>query len=181
MTGLGDGHRVPKNSDRMRVIGEVDELNCFIGLVLTLFPQPPENPELAIGRDDLIYVQHKLFDVGGELSIPNHTIIDEDDVKHLETLIEEWNSTLSPLANFILPGGFPLVAQLHVARAVCRRAERGLVDLHFRDEYVNPYSLKFLNRLSDFLFVLARVHSRGAEVLWDPKRGKGEWKKEKCS
>ncbi len=180
-TGLGDGSRTLKSSVRIQAIGDVDELNCVIGLVLVELNKSvsyhyekmtsrQDEPSYIypVGYQELVEIQHRLFDLGGELSIPDHVIIDEDDVDHLGNLAEEWNAKLPYLKNFILPGGSELVARLHHARAVCRRAERYFVQVS-NFEVVNKYSRQYLNRLSDLLFVLARVHSKGNEVLWSPK------------
>jgi len=178
-TGLGDGSRVQKSSFRICAIGDVDELNCVIGLVISNLDSmvwgvgkvPPHQE----GNDELKNIQHLLFDVGGELSMPNmdYSSIDVSDIEHIESDIERFNKDLPYLKNFILPSGNELVSRLHHARAVARRAERSVVRLS-RVEFVNTDILKFLNRLSDFLFVLARVHADGVETLWVPKRDRGD-------
>jgi cob(I)alamin adenosyltransferase len=160
-TGLGDGSRVDKDSPRVAAYGTVDELNSAVGLVLA-----SDLPEAA--RDCLTRIQHELFDLGGELCLPGAEMIPDDYVAELETDLDAFNEALPPLEDFILPGGSDAAARCHVARAVCRRAERALVSLG-RDEELNPVSLRYLNRLSDLLFVVARVVARRAgasEVTW---------------
>lgn len=160
-TGLGDGSRVNKDSLRVEAFGCVDELNSHIGQVLAQ-AAIPERIQIA-----LIVVQHDLFDLGGELCIPSHIAINEKHVTSLEQILDELNVTLPPLKEFILPGGNLAAASAHVARTVCRRAERRTVTLA-RSETVNPQSIAYLNRLSDLLFVIARTLARadGGEVLW---------------
>ncbi|MDH3713057.1 MAG: cob(I)yrinic acid a,c-diamide adenosyltransferase [Gammaproteobacteria bacterium] len=164
-TGLGDGTRVEKDSVRVAAYGTVDELNSVIGLLLS-------NTLADVMRRKLEEIQHDLFDLGGELCIPGHTVIDAPQVTALETYLDELNEELPPLKEFILPGGGPGAAACHLARAVCRRAERKVVTLA-RNENVSNHSLAYLNRLSDLLFVMARVLARqegGSEVLWDRTR-----------
>lgn len=161
-TGLGDGSRVAKENLRVEAYGTVDETNSAIGVVLAVAALPP-----AI-TCCLTEVQHDLFDLGGELCIPGHRMIDSSHVDRLENELDGFNDDLPPLKEFILPGGGPAAAACHVARAVCRRAERRCWSLA-RAENVAPETLKYLNRLSDLLFVLARVlarHERGSEVVW---------------
>jgi cob(I)alamin adenosyltransferase len=161
-TGLGDGTRVPKENPRVEAYGTVDEANSAIGVILSVAALPP-----AIERC-LTEVQHDLFDLGGELCIPGHRMIEAVQVERLETELDGFNEALPPLKEFILPGGGPAAAACHVARAVCRRAERRCWSLA-RVENVAPDVLKYLNRLSDLLFVLARVlarHEQGSEVVW---------------
>jgi cob(I)alamin adenosyltransferase len=161
-TGLGDGARVPKENLRVEAYGTVDEANSTIGVVLSVSALPA-----AITRC-LTEVQHDLFDLGGELCIPGHSMIEATHVERLETELDAFNEDLPPLKEFILPGGGPATAACHVARAVCRRAERRCWSLA-RAEKVSPEALKYLNRLSDLLFVLARVlarHEQGSEVVW---------------
>ncbi len=164
-TGLGDGTRTSKASARVAALGEVDELNSVVGLLLT---EPlPEDV-----RDALTAIQHDLFDLGGELCIPGFENIREAQLVRLDGWIEHYNATLPRLEEFILPGGSRAAAQAHVARTVARRAERAVVALS-ADEAVRPLCRQYLNRLSDLLFVLARVlnrHAGGADVLWDPAR-----------
>jgi cob(I)alamin adenosyltransferase len=164
-TGLGDGSRVPKENLRVEAYGTVDEANSAIGVVLSVAALPP-----AIAAC-LTEVQHDLFDLGGELCIPGHRMIGAAHVERLETELDGFNENLPPLKEFILPGGGPAAAACHVARAVCRRAERRCWSLA-RIESVAPETLKYLNRLSDLLFVLARVlarHENGSEVVWRRK------------
>jgi cob(I)alamin adenosyltransferase len=161
-TGLGDGSRVPKENLRVEAYGTVDEANSAIGVVLSGAALPT-----AIA-DCLREIQHDLFDLGGELCIPGHRMIDAAHVERLETALDGFNEALPPLKDFILPGGGPAAAACHVARAVCRRAERRCWSLA-RAETVSSEALKYLNRLSDLLFVLARVlarHEHGTEVIW---------------
>jgi cob(I)alamin adenosyltransferase len=161
-TGLGDGARVPKENLRVEAYGTVDETNCTIGVVLATATLP------AAIRRCLVEIQHDLFDLGGELCIPGHLMISAAQVERLETELDGFNEALPPLKDFILPGGGPAAAACHVARAVCRRAERRCWSLA-RVERVAPDTLKYLNRLSDLLFVLARVlarHEQGSEVIW---------------
>lgn len=163
-TGLADGSRVEKDSPRVEAMGAVDELNSHIGQVLV-----NEVPDGV--RECLTDVQHALFDLGGELAIPGRSVVTDDYVSRMETALDAFNEALPPLKEFILPGGGPAAVACHVARAVCRRAERRLLSLA-RGEAVNDASRRYLNRLSDLLFVLARVLARaeGGEVLWDPAR-----------
>ncbi len=160
-TGLGDGSRVAKDSARVIAYGTVDEANSCIGLLLagTL----PDDV-----RDLLIRIQHQLFDLGGELCIPGHAAIHDTDVEALEARLDHYNDDLPPLKDFILPGGGEAAARCHVARTVVRRAERDTVTLS-RHDAVRPQAIRYLNRLSDLLFVLARVLARAdghGEVLW---------------
>lgn len=164
-TGLGDGSRVLKSSPRMEAIGDVDELNTVIGLAITQMSEDGDSCGI------LKRIQHRLFDLGGELSIPDYVILDDGDVDELEDHTETLNAELPYLKNFILPGGSELVARIHHARAVARRAERSVVRLA-ENEHVNDAGVKFLNRLSDFLFVLARTHADGKDILWKPKEKK---------
>lgn len=159
-TGLGDGSRVAKDSLRVEAFGTVDELNSHIGLVLT-HDIPP-----AL-RETLGEIQHLLFDLGGELCMPGHRFITAENSAWLEEALDNLNDNLPMLKEFILPGGSAPAAACHVARTVCRRAERLMVGLA-RVETVEPAALSFINRLSDYLFVAARVLARegGGEVLW---------------
>lgn len=164
-TGLGDGNRVPKDNGRVESYGTVDELNCVIGVLLA-----DGIPEVL--RAPLRAIQHTLFDLGGELSIPGQTVITDERVTELERQLDALNSELSPLEEFILPGGTQAAAVCHLARTVCRRAERRLVTLSHQ-ETVNPVALKYLNRLSDLLFVMARTINREAgvrDILWEHER-----------
>jgi len=165
-TGLGDGSRVAKDSLRVEAYGSVDETNSCIGVVLAQSRLPPEV------RRCLTDVQHDLFDLGGELCIPGHRVIAASHVERLERELDALNENLPPLKEFILPGGGAAAAACHVARAVCRRAERRCWTLAGK-ESVAPEALTYLNRLSDLLFVSARVLARaenGSEVFW--RRGK---------
>ena len=163
-TGLADGSRVEKDSARIQAMGDVDELNCAIALVLARDVDPPV-------RECLTDVQHALFDIGGEIAVPGASRVDERYVTGLEARLDEFNAGLAPLKEFILPGGGEAAVSAHVARAVCRRAERRFIALA-REEEVNPQSRRYLNRLSDLLFVLARVLAVGGdgEVYWQPGR-----------
>jgi cob(I)alamin adenosyltransferase len=160
-TGLADGSRVSKDAPRMEAIGTVDELNSALGVLLC-----EELP--AAVRACLDGVQHDLFDLGGELSVPGHTIMTEAHSKRLEEALDRFNAELPALKDFILPGGSRAASLAHVARTVCRRAERTLVALD-RSEPLAPPLLPYLNRLSDLLFVLARSlnrHAGGDDVYW---------------
>lgn len=161
-TGLGDGTRVPKDSERVEAYGTVDELNSTIGVLLAAADLPSKVTAC------LTEVQHELFDMGGELCIPGHHVITAAHITRLEETLDEFNDALPPLKEFILPGGGPAAAACHLARTVARRAERRVLRLS-RIESVSPEVMQYLNRLSDLLFVLARVlarHERGTEVLW---------------
>ncbi len=164
-TGLGDGSRVDKDNARVEAYGTVDELNSHIGVILA-----HELPEEI--RECLETIQHRLFDLGGELCIPGHTALAQKHVDYLENQLDKFNESLPYLKEFILPAGGHATAHCHVARTVCRRAERRTYTLH-RDSEVNPYSIRYLNRLSDLLFVIARVcarHENGKEVFWQPDK-----------
>ncbi len=161
-TGLGDGSRRSKTDHRLMAIGDVDELNSVIGLALV------KVSTLTPGRNLLRLIQHRLFDLGAELSVPGLEIIDEKDVALVENDIELLNEMLEPLKNFIIPGGSEATARLHQARAVCRRAERSVWALYEVEE-VNEHALKYLNRLSDYLFVMARHEGNGNQILWQAK------------
>ncbi len=160
-TGLGNGDRVRKDDLRVEAFGTVDELNSTIGIVLS-HGIPDELAKI------LTEVQHDLFNLGGELCIPGHTMITADTTRQLETAIDQLNEDLPPLKEFILPGGGVAAAHCHLARTVCRRAERRTLSLAAAED-VNAEALNFLNRLSDLLFVMARTlsrHEQGSEVLW---------------
>jgi len=160
-TGLGDGSRVEKDNLRVEAFGTVDELNSTVGLVLAA--KLPINIQSILNR-----VQHELFDLGGELCMPGTTLIPGSYIDGLEADLDRLNENLPPLKDFILPGGSESAARCHLARTVCRRAERLVVALA-RDEDVNEATIRYLNRLSDFLFVAARVLVRedgGSEVIW---------------
>jgi len=167
-TGLGDGTRVRKDSARVEAYGTVDELNSTIGVLLAV----PSLPAAVV--ECLTQVQHELFDLGGELCIPGHRAIQSAHVARLEKALDGFNDALPPLKEFILPGGGPGAAACHVARAIARRAERRVWTLS-ASEAVAPELTQYLNRLSDLLFVLARVivrHERGTEVLWRHDRAR---------
>lgn len=167
-TGLGDGTRVPKDSPRVAAYGTTDELNCVLGMVLSCDGVP------ANVRAELLQVQQELFDLGGELCIPGMATITDAHIERLEHVLDALNADLPPLKEFILPGGGMASATCHLARTVCRRAERTLVTLA-RDEDVRPQALRYLNRLSDLLFVVARVLASTDghdEVMWQHERHK---------
>jgi cob(I)alamin adenosyltransferase len=164
-TGLGDGSRVAKDSARVEAYGTIDEANSAIGLLLA-----GDVPESI--RDLLTTVQHQLFDLGGELCIPGHAAIMDPDIDALEQALDHHNADLPPLKDFILPGGGEAAARCHLARTIVRRAEREAVTLA-RAEDVRPQAIRYLNRLSDLLFVLARVLARAgghAETIWAKER-----------
>lgn len=164
-TGLGDGTRVGKDSARVNAYGTVDEANSSIGVVLAA--QVPDDI-----RTLLTTVQHQLFDLGGELCIPGHAAIKAEDVDALERQLDRYNEALPPLKDFILPAGGEAAARCHLARTIVRRAERETVTLA-RHDAVRPEAIRYLNRLSDLLFVLARVLARAdgqGEVLWNHER-----------
>jgi cob(I)alamin adenosyltransferase len=169
-TALGDGTRVPKDHPRVAAYGSVDELNAVLGLLLTLHPRPAE-------ADLLRTIQNDLFDVGADLCLPQaadeapgaRLRVRPDQGERLEQAIDRLNASLSPLTSFVLPGGQAAAAWAHLARTVCRRAEREVVTLA-RDEKINPAVVVYLNRLSDLLFVLSRVYNNNGrdDVLWQP-------------
>ncbi|AKO52185.1 ATP--cobalamin adenosyltransferase [Marinobacter psychrophilus] len=169
-TGLADGNRIAKSAQRVEAMGTADELNCHMGLLVEM-----------LDSDDALFepmrrIQHHLFDLGGEFAIPGSIVISEQHISWLEGLLDEWNESLPPLKNFILPGGSPAAAQCHMARAVCRRAERVVVALSHEDS-INPLARQYLNRLSDLLFVASRVLARreGAEeILWEQKKASSD-------
>ena len=168
-TGLGDGTRVPKSHGRIGAMGDVDELNSHLGVLLAE-PLPDDV------RDLLVTIQHELFNLGGELSIPGYTLLKDDAVAALDAALAHYNAALPRLKEFILPAGTRSAALAHVARAVARRAERAVVTLA-ASETINPAPRLFLNRLSDLLFVLARVLNRanldglgGDDVYWHSAR-----------
>lgn len=168
-TGLGDGSRVDKDNLRIVAIGEVDETNSQIGLLLC-----ESLPEAV--RALLLEIQHDLFDLGGELSMPRQQLLGDAQVVRLDESIARFNVELPPLKEFILPGGTRAAAQAHVVRTVARRAERAMVALG-RDETVGPAPRQYVNRLSDLMFVLARVLNRAAgtpDVLWQRGRMQGD-------
>jgi len=163
-TGLGDGSRVDKDCLRVETYGTSDELNSIIGMVLA-----HDIPDDI--KECFTQIQHHLFDLGGELCVPGATYIDESYVIWLENTLDKYNDDLPKLKDFILPAGGHATSVCHLARTVCRRTER-LVTALARDEKLNPLALSYVNRLSDLLFVIARVlsrHENGSEVLWDSK------------
>lgn len=164
-TGLSDGSRVSKDHLRIISIGSIDELNSTIGMIISC--------KVDKDTDDLLTrIQHKLFDIGGELSLPGHTLIEESDVNWIEDQLDRLNENLSPLKDFILPGGTQAAACCHLARSICRRAERDLVSLN-KTEEVTPVILQYINRLSDLLFVLARHINKQADqpdILWNSEK-----------
>jgi cob(I)alamin adenosyltransferase len=170
-TGLGHGARVSKDSARIHALGDIDELNSALGLVLA------EEVPSAL-REALAEVQHDLFDLGGELSIPGHALLREEQVERLERQLEAWNAELPALKEFILPGGSRAAAAAHLARTVCRRAERSVVALAKAETggaQVSMDARRYLNRLSDLLFVAGRVlnrHAGGGDVQWRHVRKK---------
>lgn len=162
-TGLADGGRLSKDSRRIEALGCLDELNSLLGVVIA-----HAGPAAPV---ELVEVQHQLFEVGAELAAPGAKRLQAGDVGSLEQALDHHNGRLPPLREFILPGGDLATAHCHLARSVCRRAERRLVELG-RSEALNPETLRYINRLSDLLFVLARVLARrddGREVYWQPK------------
>ena len=164
-TGLGDGSRVAKDAARIRALGDIDELNSALGVLLA--ERLPARPRKA-----LLEIQHHLFDMGGEVCIPGHRLMSEAQVLRLDAWLAEHNAKLRPLKEFIQPGGTRAAALAHLARAVCRRAERSLVALG-RAEDVGPAPRQYLNRLSDLLFVLGRTLNRAggrSDVLWRHER-----------
>ena len=172
-TGLGDGTRVAKDSARVTAYGTVDEANSVIGVLLAA-ALPDEI------RDQLVSIQHQLFDLGGELCIPGHAAIDDVDVERLEQWLDAHNADLPPLKDFILPGGGEAAARCHLARTIVRRAERtaweaadqyGMEVGSLEDDIpggINPLAIKYLNRLSDLLFIMSRAANGDQEVLWVP-------------
>jgi cob(I)alamin adenosyltransferase len=165
-TGLGDGSRTPKDSLRVEAYGTVDEANSAIGLVLAHDAVPDDV------RISLTEAQHDLFELGGELCIPGHSAVTQAFIDRLENDLDKLNEDLPRLKEFILPGGGPAAAACHLARTIARRAERRVFTLS-QTEHVRPEAIKYLNRLSDLLFVIARVLARaenGQEVLWNRDR-----------
>lgn len=169
-TGLGDGQRVPKTHLRITAMGDVDELNSHLGVLLAE-PLPDDVRELVLT------IQHELFNLGGELCIPGYSLLKEGALLRLDEALAHYNAQLPRLAEFILPGGSRSAALAHVARAVARRAERAVVELAQSGEAVNAAPRQYLNRLSDLLFVLARVLNRanldglgGDDVYWKSER-----------
>jgi len=162
-TGLGDGSRTDKDHIRVEAYGTTDELNSVIGMILA--HDIPEDIKKCLNK-----IQHHLFDLGGELCVPGHTALNDSYITYLENTLDGFNSDLPYLKEFILPSGGHATSACHLARTVCRRAERRVVTLA-KDETISPFSISYLNRLSDLLFVIARVlarHENGGEVLWQP-------------
>jgi cob(I)alamin adenosyltransferase len=175
-TGLGDGSRVPKDHPRVAAYGTVDELNAVLGLLLAM---QPDAAEVELLRQ----IQNDLFDVGADLCVPpqpeeppgQRLRVQESQAKRLEEAIDRLNANLRPLTSFVMPGGYPAAAWCHLGRTVCRRAEREVVTLA-RTESLNPQVVIYLNRLSDLLFVLARVYNGQGrdDVLWVPGKGQAK-------
>ena len=168
-TGLGDGRRVPKDHPRIEAIGEVDTLNSQVGLLVAGLM---EHSEQTPGLNELIEVlepcQHRLFDLGGELAMPEYQALNTAEIERLEAAIDRWNEELGPLENFILPGGSSLIAQAHVCRSLARSAERRCQQLNSLEPLAGV-GLAYINRLSDLLFVAARLIAKRqgiAEILW---------------
>ncbi|HEU4845545.1 MAG TPA: cob(I)yrinic acid a,c-diamide adenosyltransferase [Burkholderiaceae bacterium] len=164
-TGLGDGTRTDKDSVRVHAMGDVDELNSNIGLLLC-----EAMPDAL--REELVTIQHDLFDLGGELCIPGYQMITEAHVARLDDLLAKYNADLPALTEFILPAGSRAAAVAHVCRTVCRRAERAIVTLG-KAETIHDHPRQYVNRLSDLMFVLSRVLNRfagGSDVLWQHER-----------
>ena len=165
-TGLSDGSRIDKDHPRIEAIGTLDELNSHLGLLLTTLPsEHPVSPWI-------ITIQHDLFDLGGELACPGHQLFPEKVSERLEHQLEQLNNTMPALEEFILPGGKLAASQAHICRTVCRRAERTLITLN-RETEINPQALISINRLSDWLFIVARFLARengGRETLWNRQR-----------
>lgn len=165
-TGLADGNRIAKNAQRVEAMGTADELNCHIGLLI----ESLDSDDALI--ETLRRIQHHLFDLGGEFAIPGSRVIGDEHIQWLENTLDVHNEPLPPLKNFVLPGGSAAAAHCHMARAVCRRAERVVVALSHEDS-INTESRHYLNRLSDLLFVIARGLARrngGEEILWEQKK-----------
>ena len=163
-TGIADGSRVLKNTARIQAIGEIDELNCQLGVCMAHL----KLVNLSELEATLFVIQHHLFNIGAELSLPDRVFIQAEQVSYLETLVDIYNADLAPLEEFILPGGNLAVAQLHLSRAICRRAERAIVTLD-QEAPQNSLLLQYINRLSDYLFVLLRVvikQLNTSEIYW---------------
>ncbi len=170
-TGLGDGTRVPKDHPRVEAYGALDELNSVLGVLLAE-PLPDDL------RPVLTDIQHDLFELGGELCVPGRQMLTETRVRELENILDDLNAELAPLKEFCLPGGSRAAAICHLARTVCRRAERRVITLN-RSEPLSTVAVKYLNRLSDLLFVIARVLNRRfgvPDALWEPGKTTGNRK-----
>jgi len=168
-TGLADGRRVPKDHPRIEAIGEVDSLNSLLGVLLAELEEARgRHPGLAELIEVLTPCQHRLFDLGGELAMPEYQAVQAAEIARLEAVIDRWNEEVGPLENFILPGGSRLIAQAHLCRSAARAAERRCHTLN-GEEPLRGELLAYLNRMSDLLFVAARLIARRqgvAEVLW---------------
>ena|SRR3990167_5734523 len=165
-TTLGD-KRIPKDDLLVEALGTIDELNSTIGLIIALHPKHQKI------ENDLTQIQNELFDLGGELHLPEHITITAEKISRIEQQLDHLNDTLPPLKEFILPRGNPASSACHIARTVCRRAERALVRLHRQVPLPNTEILRYLNRLSDLLFVIARIlmkESKTEETLWEHER-----------
>lgn len=165
-TGLGVNERIAKDSLRIQAIGDIDELNSNVGVLIESLPKDSQHTEA------LRQIQHDLFDLGGELAMPEYSLLDEHIVDQIEALIDQHNESLEPLKNFILPGGTASAATTHVCRAVCRRAERTLVTFNHQETHPHALAQRYLNRLSDYLFVLARIvvkEENAEEILWQSR------------
>lgn len=174
MTSLADGSRVPKTHHRVKALGEVDELNSQLGLLLAQMGQMPHNEHLKSLAKVLKPVQHALFDIGSELAIPGYTQLKPEQLAHLDHHAEQINGKLPSLKEFILPGGSTLSAQAHVVRSVCRRAERAVVAMHQAElsegDTDKLLAQRYLNRLSDLLFIVARAINQALgepDVFWN--------------
>lgn len=167
-TALANGTRTSKTALRIEVLGTVDELNCSIGLIIAELTDNELHPIFTS-------VQHQLFDLGGEIAVSDdsYTVIDQTEIEYLEDTIDRLNNNLPPLKEFILPGGSVSACHTHLARSICRRAERHITALFLdKAEFVNPHSVAYLNRLSDLLFVASRIivlRQGGKEILWQPR------------
>ncbi|MDX2374139.1 cob(I)yrinic acid a,c-diamide adenosyltransferase [Psychrobacter sp. PP-21] len=172
-TGMADGSRLSKADNLFSVMGDIDELNSHIGLVRAQLQQSKDQSISEEFSQSLVIIQHLLFNIGGELAMPEYEGVSAMHIEWLEQKIDTMNSTLPPLKDFILPTGSVLVSQLHVARSVCRRAERQAVLLkEQRPSAIRNTAISFINRLSDWLFVAARFCTdpeQVSEVLWDSK------------
>lgn len=167
-TGLGDGSRVAKDDLRIQALGDVDELNACIGVLRSQISQSTIQDKSTWDKS-LSLIQHWLFDLGGEVCIPNYHLVQPLAIEYLEQDIDRMNENLPMLKEFILPAGTLACSYAHQARAVCRRAERSLMTVHSRDQNIQATALQLLNRLSDWLFVASRALQRaegGNEVLW---------------
>lgn len=162
-THLGD-RKLSKDELLVEAVGSIDELNACIGLLMS------HCRSQEVLTTCLTHIQHRLFDMGAELHLPQHPLINDDHIGAMEKQLDEWNNTLPPLKEFVLPGGNPAAATCHLARTICRRAERSLVRLHRQVSLANPALLRYLNRLSDLLFVISRLLARETsttEPLWE--------------